>query len=320
MYLYTSRQLAGDRHHLAFLAGVLVIFCLLAAAVYPLSRSITRPLSRLTGSLERIAAGDFAAAPDSRRTDEIGRLFDVFREMSRSVHGMIRSSRQLLADMSHELRSPLTRMRLGTELLRQTVSGDKAERHLAGIETEIETLDRLVSSMAAYSRMNLPGFVLSPEPVDPGELAAEAKERYLPLAESRQVELKLALDPDLRQIVADAELLRQVFDNLLDNALVHTRAGGRITIGVRHQGDRACFFVADTGPGVPHEHRERIFEPLYRVDPARNAATGGAGLGLAIARQIVDLHGGKIEYRPGENETGFYFTLNKKPPNQGGKQ
>jgi len=174
--------------------------------------------------------------------------------------------------------------------------------------------------MAAYSRMNLPGFVFSPEPVDPGELAAEAKERYLPLAKSRQVELQLALEPDLPEIIADAELLRQVFDNLLDNALAHTPAGGRVTIGVRLQGDRICIFMADTGPGVPDEHRERIFEPLYRVDPARNAATGGAGLGLAIARQIMDLHGGNIEYRQKENEAGFYFILNKEPLNQGGKK
>ncbi len=314
VYLYTSRKLSGNRHQLAFLGGLLAIGFLLAAAVHPLSRSITRPLSQLTGSLEKIAAGDFAVAPVSRRRDEIGRLFAVFREMSRSVDAMIRSSRQLLADISHELRSPLTRIRMSTELLRGAVVGDKPERYLNGIESEITVLDRLVARMAEFSRMNLPGFVLSAAPVSPADLAARMHEQYLPMADTRQINLSLAVDQNLPDIYGDVDLLARVFGNLLDNAFGNTPAGGRITIGVRDAGRQVCFFVTDTGPGIPAKHRERIFEPLYRVDPARNSETGGAGLGLAIAHKIIDLHQGRIEYRRNNGETGFDFYLDNPPP------
>ncbi|MCJ8502214.1 sensor histidine kinase [Desulfatitalea alkaliphila] len=312
VYLYAGRVLSGDRHHLAFMGGLLVIGCLLVAAVYPLSRSITRPLSRLTGSLEKIAAGDFEQAPPSRRKDEIGRLFAVFRKMSLSVDEMMRSGRQLLADMSHELRSPLARIRLGTELLHGASTGDKAARFLQVIETEVEALDRLVVRMAAYSRMHLPGFALSAGPVSPAALARHACALYHPMAGARQVTLALAVDGQTPDVQGDFDLLSQVFCNLLDNAFDHTPDGGRITVGARQEGEQICFFVTDTGPGVSAEHRERIFEPLYRVDPARNSESGRAGLGLAIARKIMALHQGEIQYRGNGSDSGFYFWLHKR--------
>ncbi|ABW67124.1 histidine kinase [Desulfosudis oleivorans Hxd3] len=311
LYLYSARHFSTHKHHVAFLAGLLVIGAVLAGAVYPLSKSITRPLSDLTRGLEKMSAGDFNAVPAYARKDEIGTLFRVFREMSLSVDAMIRSSKQLLADISHELCSPLTRIRLGTELLHKHVSGDRAANYLKGIETEIVSMDRLVANMAAYSGMNLPGFTPSMGRISPWRLVAGVHERYLPVAEVQNIHLAADGDRELPEIEGDRELLTQVFVNLLDNAFRHTPAGGTITIGAENAGDRVRFFVSDTGPGVPEADRERIFEPLYRVDPSRNSETGGAGLGLAIARKIVTLHMGDIDCARENGITRFGFRIKK---------
>ena len=308
-YLYTTRRFPAGKHHLAFLAGLLVIGAVLALAAYPLSRSITRPLSDLGQGLEKIAEGDFSAAPTYHRRDEIGRLFRVFRDMRLSVDAMIRANKQLLADISHELRSPLTRIRVGTELLRDHVPGDKAETYLKSIETEIASLDRLVTDLAAYSRMNVPGFTLALEQLSPRDLVAGVRERYRPIAESRDIRLTAVVDPEPATINGDRALLLQVFVNLLDNAFRHVPAGGAITVGAEARPGGICFFVTDTGPGVPEESGQRIFEPLYRVDPSRNSETGGAGLGLAIAKKIVSLHAGEIYYTRENGLTRFFFFL-----------
>lgn len=310
-YLYTTRPSSRDGHHGAFLVGVLIIGVLLTGAIYPLSKSITRPLSDLTRSLEKISGGNFEAGPVCNRQDEIGTLLRSYREMSRSVDKMIRASKQLLADISHELRSPLTRIRVGTELLRKNVSGEKAERRLQSIDKEIDSLDRLVTSLAAYSSMNLPGFVLSSGPVSPTHLINRLHERYQPISEIKNLDFSVISDKKTALITGDQELLSRVMTNLLDNAFHHTPAGGNITMGARDEGNSVCFFVTDTGPGVPESHRDRIFDPLYRVDPSRNNATGGAGLGLSIARGIVALHGGLINYSRENGVTRFSFYINK---------
>lgn len=309
--LYVSRHFSPNRTPVSFLSGLALIGLLLAAAVYPLSRWITRPLSDLTRDLERLAAGHFDELPHSARADEIGQLIRGYRAMSQSVHQMIVSKKKLLADISHELCSPLARIRVGTELIRSKTFDPAAARYLMNIDTDIDTLDHLIDTLAVYSRMHLPGFTLSEAHLRPGDLLGSLRDVYLPLLEARDIYLSLVIPETGEGFTGDGERLKQVFSNLLDNALRFTEPGETITLGVENRETALCFYVDDPGPGVPESEVSNIFDPLYRVDYSRNRNLGGAGLGLAIARTIVELHGGQLTYSRINNRTRFMFCLDK---------
>jgi signal transduction histidine kinase len=309
--LYVSRQFPPNRTAVSFLSGLALIGLLLAAAVYPLSRWITRPLSDLTRDLERLGAGHFDELPHSDRADEIGQLIRGYRAMSQSVHQMIVSKKKLLADISHELCSPLARIRVGTELIRSKTCDPAATRYLTNIDTDIDTLDHLIDMLAVYSRMNLPGFTLSETPLRPADLLGSLRDVYLPLVEARGIHLSLVIPETGGGFSGDGERLKQVFSNLLDNALRFTEPGETITLGVEDRATALCFYVEDPGPGVPESEVGNIFDPLYRVDYSRNRNLGGAGLGLAIARTIVELHGGQLTYTRTNHRTRFMFCLDK---------
>lgn len=310
-YLYITRHFAPHRTPVLFLGGLGVIGLLLTVAVYPLSRGITGPLTRLTRDLEKIAAARFEEIPESRRKDEIGQLIRGYRAMSQSLHHMIVSKKQLLADISHELCSPLARIRVSTELIREKSSDPTTGRYLINIENDIESLDHLVDSLAVFSRMNLPGFSLTCALVTPRDLLGPIVEIYLPSSDSRNIQLTLAISGAYHAVLGDFERLKQVFSNLLDNALRYTDPGETIVLGAEDQGPDLCFYVEDPGPGVPESDREKIFDPLYRVDFSRNRTLGGAGLGLSIARRIVELHGGTLSYSRANHRTRFSFCLKK---------
>lgn len=305
-----ARKFSENRLLLAFPAGLLVLGLTLMAAVYPLSRHITQPLTRLGQSLERIALGEFHESPDAgERNDEIGGVLRLFNHMSRSVEQMIQAKKQLLADISHELCSPLARIRVGTELIRDSEPDEKTLNRIQRIENDIDSMDHLVMNLSAYSKLNLPGVSLEMKAFSPEDLIRHMDRQYRFTAEKKKIHLECRVPDRLPTASGDVESLKQVFSNLLDNALRYTEKEGRVILGVWAETQNLVFYVEDSGPGLPGPFREKIFEPLFRVDVSRNQDSGGSGLGLAISKRIVELHGGTLECTGEAGATRFTFRL-----------
>ncbi|MBU0992641.1 MAG: HAMP domain-containing histidine kinase [Proteobacteria bacterium] len=313
IYVYITKTFPESMAEKSFLAGLVLVGVLLSLATYPFSKGITRPISELASSLQKMATGHFDQSPVCTRKDEIGDLFRVYRDMSQSVNRMILSKKQLLADMSHELCSPLSRIRVGTELLKEINTDERAMRHLKNIEKDIHSMDLLIGNLAIFSRMNLPNFTLNTEIINPKILLDHIYQQYLPIVTKKNRRLEVIQNEKMPDIRFDFERLKQVFSNLLDNAIRYSQEKQSIRIGAYEDGRYVCFFVEDQGPGVPENESERIFEPLYRVDSSRNQASGGAGLGLAISKKIMDHHKGNLFYKRENENTFFSFCIDIKP-------
>jgi signal transduction histidine kinase len=261
--------------------GLVVTFGLLAAAVavgaYPVVRRATRRLERLKTGVDALGAGDLAARVKVEGKDEVAALAASFNRSAERIEGLVTAHRSLLANASHELRSPLARIRVAAEMLgREARPGLREE-----LERDIAELDALVDEILLASRLDAVAGLDAREDVDLLALAAEECAR-----------VDAALDGEPVAVHGDARLLRRLIRNLLENARRH--GGGspvEIAVGRRAEGG-ARLRVCDRGPGVPETERERIFEPFYRLPGARERE-GGAGLGLALVRQIARKHGGE---------------------------
>ena len=302
---------------------------LLAVAVtalvsFALARSITRPIRDLQRATQALSDGDLGtrvAAATRNRRDELGRLAASFDAMAARLATLIEVREQLLRDVSHELRSPLARMRLATGLARQ--SGADVPRQLERLETEIERLDELIGRVLDVARLDSGAGAISPEKLDLVELvdrlAADA--RYEAEASGRRI----AWRPETAscRIDADPAWVAAAIENVVRNALRHTPEGTQVAITLRPApGGGAAIVVEDSGPGVPEAELPRIFEPFHRVATARDRGSGGAGLGLAIAARVMRAHGGSIEAANGRDPAtgaprGLAITLrlpNAPPP------
>lgn len=312
-YLYISR-VASSSNALVWFVCALGVMCLfLMLGIYPLAKSFTRPIRRLSGKLELMASGRFRGSEGRRfRSDELGRLEDTFEKMAGSVNEMMASKKQLLADISHELRSPLGRMEVSLELLSEAGGDTNAgARHIRMLEAEIQFMTGLIRSLSQYSKINLPEFRLALDRVSPGQLVRDAFSRNRAIMEKQGVDFSLDLQEDLPGVRLDQDRIFRVLQNLLDNARQHCPAGGRIVLGAAGSGETVRFSVSDTGPGtgLTAGDQDRIFDPLFRADASRNRHTGGIGLGLAISRRIVELHNGRIWYGREQNRTIFSVEL-----------
>ena len=312
-YLYITKQASMVRPVLMLLLGLMFICILLTIAIYPLARGFTRPISELTRAVDQIARGNFSPhLIVNRREDELGDLLQVFERMSRSVKEMIASRKQLLADISHEMRSPLARIEVLTELLREKCSDENARQHLYLISEEIRFMDEMIYSLSVYSMINLPNFALRLQSINPSTLIEEAYVRYAHIVAAKGFSFQRKIGPCQGTVMLDREQMDRVLNNLLDNALQFCSPAGTITLEVTEGYSAFQFFVCDTGQGVAEHLREKIFEPLFRADSSRSHGIGGTGLGLAICKKIVTLHGGSITYRREAGTSRFAVELPKK--------
>ena len=231
-----------------------------------------------------------------------------------------RVRRDFIANISHELRTPLASVRLLAETLEDAIDTDrdKAQMFLEKIETEVQHLTALVSELLELSRIESGLVPMVIEPVEAGQLVREVMARMLPQAQRHRVTLGTEIQDGSTLVAADSKHIARVLVNLVHNAIKFTPSGGKVTIGTLLQtgGQTQRFFVRDTGVGIRAEELPRIFERFYKADRARSKADfigpggGGSGLGLAIARHVVEAHGGRIiaESTPGQGST-FSFTL-----------
>lgn len=264
---------------------------------YFVARYLARPLERLSRVSRELAAGDLAArigAPLTARRDEFGAVARDLDDMAGSLQASQEANRRLLRDVSHELRSPLARLRVALEIARNREPG-QVGGELDRIELESERLEALVDEVLGLLRDSSGAVPLQAERFDLCEFLQDVCEVVAYEVPDGQPHLRLDAQPGLL-ISADRELLWRVFENLLRNALLHAGGAGevRVTAKAAQQAGYLEVSVEDSGPGIPEAQLERVFEPFYRVQEARDRASGGHGLGLAIAAAAVRRHAGQI--------------------------
>jgi signal transduction histidine kinase len=234
--------------------------------------------------------GDFSARAPANRKDELGELARSFNEMAGRIQTLLAAERRLLLDISHELRSPLARLGVAVELAR---SGEDREHMLDRIQKEADRLNELVGELLQVTRVEADPSMQKTDTVHLDELLADLV--YDSLLEAKTKDCTLLLKAPVGAVVTgDEELIRRALENVIRNAIRYAPRGTAVDIELAKFHNAAWVSVRDYGPGVPDDALSRIFDPFYRVDSDRNRASGGLGLGLAIARRSVQLHKGKL--------------------------
>ncbi len=273
------------------------------------ARGMTQPLRDMARAARRMEAGDYSGRVEAASVDEVGQLAKAFNRMSAELDQTERLRRDLVANVSHELRTPITALHAHLENLLDGVERPDAET-LQVMLAQSERLGRLVDQLLELSRIESGDVLLQRERLALHPLVSQVLSEIQVARADREVRLRDEVPEDLPPVFADRERVHQVLFNLLDNAVRFTPAGGRVTVRAAAHNGSVDVAVADTGPGIPAEHLPRLFERFYRVDPARSREDGGTGIGLAIARSVVEAHGGRIwaESEPGRGST-FTFEL-----------
>jgi signal transduction histidine kinase len=306
------------------LLAVAVALLVVAAATRPLARRIARPLERLTEAARRLGQGDLGArvpvagerrarGPHTPRAgDELGQLTRAFNDMAERVERTVRGARELLANVSHELRSPLTRIRLALALLPRDAG---AAARLDDVERDLAELERLVDDVLTTARLDATGLPTHLGEVRLRRLLEDLAERARRDPVTAGTAVTVAAGEDV-VLVADEALLRRALRNLVENAAKY--GAPPVTLEARRAGDQVTLSVSDEGPGIAAADRERVLAPFVRLDVARTPASGaaprgGVGLGLTLARRVAEVHGGGIAIGPaaiaGGTERGCRVTL-----------
>ncbi|MBE3591169.1 MAG: HAMP domain-containing histidine kinase [Firmicutes bacterium] len=302
-------------------AIALAVSAALAAA---LSRSVGRPLERMARAAGRLAQGDLDQRVAVEGPEELQQLARAFNRAAEAVSRTIEEQRRLermrrefVANVSHEFRAPLASLAGFIELLEDgTIPQEQAARYLELMRQDTERLSRLVADLLDLSRLDAGKVTIRPELISAVDAARRAVLGVEPRATSLGVQVEVAAEGS-PAVYADPERLQQILANLLDNALDHTEAGGRVEVRVSGDAGWTRFEVVDTGEGIPEEELDLIWERFHRVDRSRvrsQRRRGGTGLGLSIVKQLVELHGGRVgvESRLGEGSR-FWFTLPASP-------
>lgn len=287
----------GHAHAMLLTASLIVVFGVVLLTQRVLQH-LLRPLRELNEGVTRLGEGDLSVNIQRTTSDEFGTLTDAFNQMAARVREMIVTRDQLLIDVSHELRSPLTRLKVALELM-----ADDGQRVRLG--REVAEMERMISGLLELERLRAGrGVALVRQDIVP--IVREVAETF----EDRPPGVELVMD-GAREVVidVDAEQFRAVLRNLLDNAVKYSLPDSRaIRISVSNDGAGASVRVADDGVGIPGVDAERIFEPFFRVDRSRSKESGGYGLGLSICKRVMESHRGRIALEPG-NGRGATFVL-----------
>jgi len=253
------------------------------------------PIDRITQAAQTIAhSNDLSRRVEQKPTkDEVGRLAATFNEMLGRIEELFRTEQRFVADVSHELRSPLTAIRGNLDLLRRGALNDAEARQeaLDAVDSEASRMQRLVQDLLLLAQADA-GVEIQKQVVELDTLLLDLYRQ----ARLSTGEVKVSLgSEDQAQVLGDADRLKQLFLNLIDNAIKYTPSGGEVKLSLALKGEWACVSVADTGVGIPAKDLPKIFDRFYRVDKARSREQGGTGLGLSIAKWVVDQHGGQIQ-------------------------
>src|SRR6267143_1417399 len=286
-----------------FVFGVPLILLLASLGGYFLARKSLSPITRMNQQTQRITAQNLSAQLDvANPRDEVGRLALTINALLARLDAAFQEQKRFIADASHELRTPIAVLRGETEVaLEQERVTAEYKESLALIKDEAERLSRIVENLFMLARQPVDAPSTIREPVRLDEIVADCARAASVLATQKGLRLEIEGSLPAITVKGDDEMLKRMLLNLLDNAVKYTPAGGEISIALGSQNGDAHIVVTDTGIGIPAEDQSRIFDRFYRVDKARSRALGSAGLGLSIARWIVEGHGGSLSV---ESEVG----------------
>ena len=297
------------------LAGSAAFLAAVAVSLF-VSRRVVVPVQRMQAASQRIAGGHYeervAVPGEASREDldELGRLAVSFNQMATKLERTEAMRRDLIGNVAHELRTPLTSIKGYMEGMIDGVLPVEAAT-FQQVYREADRLERLVRDLQELSRVEAGAFDLNRQPTAPSHLVDTVVGRLERQFDEKSVALETDVPTGLPLVRADEDRIGQVLVNLVGNALQYTPSGGRVRIRARRTGDMIRIAVEDAGIGIPPEHLSHVFERFYRVDKSRSRAGGGSGIGLTIAKHLVEAHGGEIEATsqgPGQGST-FSFTL-----------
>lgn len=309
----TARLMFASQHDL-LLATVLLLFAGGMAMVlgYFLSSAITDRILVLQNAANRLAGGDLDARVEVSGRDEVAKLGENFNRMAAQIQESKQQRADLIAWVSHDLQTPLTSVQAILEALSDGVveDTDSIQRYLKTAQREVRSLSILIDDLFKVAKMDAGGLELERAPISLSDLISDTLESFSHLAKSRNIKLTGEVERKIDPVDMDARQIGRVLNNLVRNALRYTPSGGKVTLSARRLESKVEVCVRDTGEGIPEEDLPYIFESFYRGEKSRSRATGGAGLGLAIARGIIQAHGGEISVRSALGEgTKFIFTI-----------
>jgi len=256
---------------------------------------VTLPMRRLSRAARGIATGDLSQRVPLASDDEIGELARSFNTMAESLQWMEQQRQNMVADIAHELRTPLSVIQGNVEAMLDGVLPASREE-LESIHQETVLLNRLISDLRTLSLAEAGQLALDKQPLDLGQVVARVAEKYRLRAEEQNVALSVQVTPNLPQVSADAGRIEQALVNLMENALRYgaSDGGGRVTLGARAVPDGVEAWVSNTGPGIAPEDLPHVFERFWRADKSRHRQKGGSGIGLALVKQLIEAHGGQV--------------------------
>ena len=291
------------------LGGVLALIAALVITLF-LSKRLSAPIHALTVATRRIGAGDFAAKVTPAGRDEVGELVTNFNLMATELSQAEERRRNLIADVAHELRTPVADIQAYLEAIHDGLM-EPNQSNLDSIHEDITLLSRLINDLQLLALADSGRFSLVRKPEDIAQIVSNVITSIRPKIDSKKIKISLDL-PELPPIEIDAHRISQVLRNLLENAIRHTPGDGEISVSVRENGGDIEVAVSDTGDGISAEDLPYIFERFFRVDKSRARHTGGSGLGLTIAKRLVEAHGGKIKVHSQVGKgSRFTFTIPK---------
>lgn len=274
------------------------------------SRIFTRPIEELSQGISRMTQGDLSSRVSVKGRNEFSQLAEAFNSMCERLERLDQTRNQFVSNASHELKTPLSTMKILSETLLYQEQCDLAmqKEFLSDINKEIDRLNSIINDLLTLVHLDDRGVTkLQPTLLSLDKLVQDTARRLRPLAESRSIALDVAIRDQI-DTMGDPMKLEQVFYNLIDNAIKYTPQGGKVRVEVARAGKKAVIKVIDNGIGIPKADQLHVFDRFYRVDKARSRDTGGTGLGLAIVKQIVLLHEGSVTVMS-EEEKGSTFTV-----------
>ena len=296
----------------ALLISVFAAAVIAVVVSWLLSRNIVSPVQAIMSASQRISEGHYDERVNSRGMDEIAQLAARFNQMASQLEQVETMRRQLIGDVTHELRTPLTSIKGYMEGLVDGVLPANAET-FNQIHHEADRLSRLVDDLQELSRVEAHAYSLDVRSVSVSSLVQTTLKRLSPQATAKRITLRSNLPNDLSHVHADEDRITQVLVNLAANAVQYTPEDGEVLISASQHGNELYISVKDSGIGIPQEHLKNIFTRFYRVDKSRSRQSGGgSGIGLTIARHIVEAHGGRIWVESAGEGLGSTFTFSLK--------
>ena len=318
--VWFSAQLMFASQHDLLLAIILLVFAGGMAMVlgYFLSSTVTERIHLLEEAAEKLAQGDLQTRVHVSGRDEVAALANTFNQMAEQLQAADQQQRELeglrrdlIAWVSHDLQTPLTSMRAILEALSDGVveEPETVKRYLNTAQRDVRALSALIDDLFQMAQLDAGGFPLHRAEASLSDLISDTLESFTELAKQGEITLEGNVDSEVDPIYMDTQAIGRVLNNLIGNALRHTPPMGRVSVWVRRTTRGVEITVSDTGEGIRADDLPHIFERFYRGEKSRNRGTGGAGLGLAIARGIVQAHGGDIRV-DSETGKGTQFTFN----------